>query len=107
MTDPEEPSFRARHRDPMSTGSFAVTPGNALFEAAVRAIGFDRDVVRLTLTSILNTIGAYADAMTPDELGIVLPEIDRRMRKLAPDDIVDAAMKRLQHVLLGWEEQPE
>jgi len=85
-----------------STGSFAMMPGNPLFETAVGTIGFDPDVMRRVLTSTANAIGAYPDSLTPQELGVLLPEIERRLRQLAPGDRVDDAMRALQRLLLGW-----
>lgn len=85
-----------------TTGSFAMLPGNPLFEGAIAAIGFDDGVTRRLLTSVVNTIGTYPDELTPDELGVLLPEIDRRLRDLAPPDRVDDAMRSLAHLLLGW-----
>ena len=73
--------------------------GNALFERAIAALGLDEATTRWMLVSVLNTLGATPEALTPDELGNLLPEIDRRLRKLVPDAQADAAVKRLYNVL--------
>jgi hypothetical protein len=73
--------------------------GNALFEKAVAAIGLDDATTRWLFVSVLKTIGALPEKLTPDELGNLLPEVDRRLRKLVPDAQADAAMKRLYRVL--------
>jgi len=52
------------------------------------------------LVSVLNTIGSAAARLTPDELGNLLPEVDRRLRKLVPDAQADVAMRRLYRVLM-------
>src|SRR3954452_16508715 len=83
----------------LATVPTSSTTGNALFEKAVIAIGLDLNTTRWLFVSVLNTIGAHAEKLTPDELGLLLPEIDRRLRKLVPDDQSDAAMKRLYRVL--------
>ncbi len=105
MSDPDEPSARAKQREGSNTSTFSILVGNPLFEAAVEAIGFDAVVTRLMLSSVLKTLGLAPDELTPDDLGILLPEIDRRLRQLAPDENVEAASKRLQHVLLSWDER--
>ncbi len=79
---------------PLSTAQ-----GNALFEKAIAAIGLDDATTRWLAVSTLNTIGAAPPLLTPEELGNLLPEFDRRLRKLLPDDKADAAVKRLYRVL--------
>jgi hypothetical protein len=74
--------------------------GNPLFELAVGAIGLDDTTTRWMLVSVLNTIGTAASRLTPDELGNLLPEVDRRLRKLVPDAQADVAMRRLYRVLM-------
>ena len=99
----EDPkAYRPSSEDPASTGTFAMPPGNQLFEAAIDAIGLDPGIMRRLLASALNTLGATADHLSPDDLGVLLPEIGRRLRKLVLSEQVDAAMKRLHQVLLGW-----
>jgi hypothetical protein len=78
--------------------------GNALFERSVAAIGLDETAMRWLLVSVLNTVGSTPGHLTPEELGNVLPEVDRRLRKLVPDAQADAALKRLYHVLFDQAE---
>jgi hypothetical protein len=73
--------------------------GNALFEKAVGAMGLDDAAARWMFVSVLNAIGAAPATMTPDELGNVLPEIDRRVRQLVQGAQADQAMARLFKVL--------
>jgi hypothetical protein len=80
-------------------------PGNALFERAVAAVGLDEATVRWLLVSVLNTIGVTPARLTPEELGNLLPEIDRRLRKLVPDGKADGAVKRLYRVLFEQAEK--
>ena len=82
-----------------ATVPLAATKGNALFEKAVAAIGLDDATTRWLCVSVLNTIGVKPQDLTPDELGNLLPEVDRRLRKLVQDAQADAAMKRLYRVL--------
>lgn len=96
-------SKRKRPTELGSTGSFAVPRGNALFESAVMTIGFDESVMRRVLMSTAHAIGMYPESITPHELGVLLPEIERRLRQLAPAERIDDAMRALQHLLLGWD----
>jgi hypothetical protein len=73
--------------------------GNAIFEKAVAAIGLEETTTRWLCVSVLNTIGTTPQKLTPDELGNLLPEVDRRLRKLVQEAQADAAMKRLYRVL--------
>lgn len=83
----------------LPTIPIAAARGNALFERAVAAIGLDEATTRWLAFSTLNTIGAAPLELTPDELGNLLPEFNRRLRKLLPDENAEAAVRRLQRVL--------
>jgi hypothetical protein len=85
-----------RHQD---TVPISQARGNALFEKAVAAIGFDEGTMRWLFVSVLNTVGTEPEKVTPDELGHLLPEVDRRLRKLVTDAQADGAIKRLYRVL--------
>jgi hypothetical protein len=87
------------------TVPLATAPGNALFEATVKAIGVDDPTTRWLLISVLNTIGGKPEELTPDELSNALPEVDRRLRQLMQADQADKAMTRIYHVLMGWAER--
>ena len=60
--------------------------GNALFEKAVAAVGLDETAMRWLFVSVLNTIGTTPAHLTPEELGNLLPEVDRRLRKLVQEE---------------------
>ena len=73
--------------------------GNPLFEKTVAALALDEGTIRWMLVSVLNTIGSTPQKLNPDELGTLLPEIDRRLRKLVPDTQADPAIRRVYHLL--------
>jgi hypothetical protein len=75
--------------------------GNPLFEKAVTAVGLDDNTTRWLFVSVLKTLAVTPEKLTPDDLGNLLPEIDRRLRKLVQDDQTDAAMKRLYRLLFA------
>jgi hypothetical protein len=81
------------------TLSMGKVHGNALFEKAVTAIGMDDATTRWLLVSVMSTIACPPDALTPDDLGNLLPEVDRRLRLLMKEAQADEAMKRLYRVL--------
>ncbi len=87
-----------RHR--LLTVPMSGTWGNALFERVVTAIGLDERTTRWLATSVLNTIGATPGTLTAEELGNLLPEFDRRLRKLVQGAQADAAVKRLFRVVV-------
>jgi hypothetical protein len=84
------------------TVPLSTLPGNDLFEAAVSAVALDESTVRWMLTSVLRTIGATPENLTPEELGNTLPEVDRRLRQLVQPEQADKAMARLYSALMGW-----
>src|ERR1700761_5089393 len=79
--------------------------GNALFERAVTAIALDDNTSRWVLVSVMKTLAATPEKLTSDDLGHLLREIDRRVRKLVTDAQADAAMKRLYRVLFEQAEE--
>jgi hypothetical protein len=78
--------------------------GNELFEKAVAAIALDELTTRWLLVSVLRTIGARPQTLTPDELGVLLPEVDRRLRQLTQPEQADRGMACLRRALMGWQE---
>jgi hypothetical protein len=81
------------------TVPISTAKGNALFEKAVAAIGLDEGTTRWLVVAALNTVGVGPQHMSPDDLGNVLPEVDRRLRQLVQDAQADTAMKQLYRVL--------
>ncbi len=78
--------------------------GNSLFDRAIYAVGLDGTAVRHLLTDLLRPIGSSPEIMTPDELGALLPTIDKKIRQVTTPDIADTAMARLRQLLLSWED---
>jgi hypothetical protein len=80
--------------------------GNALFERAVAAVGFDGNMVRPLLAQIVRSVGAEPDELTPDDLGHLIPEVERRLRMAVPSDAAVQAVKGLVSLLLSWDQVP-
>ncbi|SRR5277367_1592747 len=88
-----------------ATVPIGAAKGNPLFERTVKAIALDDNTTRWFLVSVMKTLAATPDKLTSDDLGHLLPEIDRRLRKLVTDAQADAVMKRLYRVLFEQAEQ--
>lgn len=78
--------------------------GNSLFDRAVFAIGIDGKVTRQLIVEILATVGSDARKITIQELGVLLPEVDRRLRLLLPPAAAGRSIARLRKLVLEWEE---
>lgn len=75
--------------------------GNELYQKAVD--GVDR-AVETALTETLTLIGSSPEALTPQEMGDILPEVERRLRLLTHEDQARRHIMRLRRIVLGWEE---
>ena len=78
--------------------------GNTLFDRAVFAVGLDGALTRQLLAGVIATVGSTPKNVTPDELGALLPEIESRLRLLAPADQAKKSTARLRDMLLKWAE---
>jgi hypothetical protein len=86
--------------DPKATVPLGLTNGNELFEKAVVAIGLDGMTTRWLLISVLGATGTEPSALTPDDLGAALPEVERRLRQLVQPSQADDCMARLRRILI-------
>jgi hypothetical protein len=77
--------------------------GNDLFQAAVKALGLDAGPTSLIMQTTLTAGGTSPMNATLDDIGMLLPEIERRVRLLAPPDVATAAMKRLRTFMLNYQ----
>jgi hypothetical protein len=94
-----------RDRRGTSKATRAVTSyvgGNTLFDRAVFAIGLDGALTRQLLSGVIASVGSSPKDVTPDELGALLPEIESRLRLLAPADQARKSVARLRDMLLRW-----
>jgi hypothetical protein len=96
----DSPRGKGTKLDPKATVPLGLTNGNELFEKAVVAIGLDSMTTRWLLISVLNATATEPAALTPDDLGAALPEIERRLRQLVQPDQADDSMARLRRILI-------
>jgi hypothetical protein len=94
-----------RPREDESTVPFKTqSAGNDLYHRALFAIGKHSSAVATILESTMRAIGASPATLSLDELGAMLPEIERRLRLLAPPDEAGASMGRLRRLMFAWDE---
>ena len=77
--------------------------GNLLFERVVAAIGFDGSLIRQTVRDILAHFGISPLEVEPDDVGMVLPEIERKLLLLVPYESARPGLGRLRRLLLCWD----
>jgi hypothetical protein len=78
--------------------------GNDVFDRAAYAIGLDATATRHLLRDTFKVIGVTPHDTTIDQLGGLLPELERRLRLLVPPDVADGAMQRLRSMILKWDD---
>jgi hypothetical protein len=93
----------SRREDDATVPFKTQTAGNDLYHRALFAIGKHSSAVSTVLESTMRAIGATPGGLTMDELGAMLPEIERRLRLLAPSDEARACMGRLRRLMFEWE----
>jgi hypothetical protein len=75
--------------------------GNDLFDRAVES---EDPTLAAILVETLALVGVDSETLTPDQLGSVLPEVERRLRLIMQGDQARSVINRLRRVCLGWEE---
>jgi hypothetical protein len=88
---------------PRPTVTLSRVGGNLLFERAVGALGFDMTLMSRILGEVLLRSGTTPMRASPDDVGFVLPEIERRMLLLAPHERVAPGLARLRRLLMSWD----
>jgi hypothetical protein len=77
--------------------------GNLLFERSVAALGFDELLMRRVVADSLARVGSTPMRATPQDMGMLLPEIERRLFLLAPQERAAPGLARLRRLLLCWD----
>ena len=77
--------------------------GNLLFERVVAAIGFDNSLIRQMMRDTLARVGISPLKVQPNDVGMLLPEIERRVLLLVPHEKARPALARLRRLLLCWD----
>ena len=74
-----------------------------MFERSILALGLDVTLMSRVLGEVLLRSGSTPMRASPDDIGLVMPEIERRMLLIAPFEQVSPGLARLRRVLLTWE----
>ena len=82
----------------------AFASGNRLFEAAVAALGLNDTFARRLLGQIFSHVGSKTDEVSADELGLLFPEVERRLLLALPFETAAPAIARLRQLLLAWDD---
>ena len=78
--------------------------GSKVFEKAAFTIGLDELLSRKLFWEAAHASLIDSWKMTIDDVGLILPEVERRLRLIAPPDEASAAFARLRSFVLNWEE---
>jgi hypothetical protein len=79
-------------------------PGNKLFGICANVLGLHEGVGQRMLAEVLATVGSSPASATAQEVGALLPEIERRVHLLVPHEMATPVLARLRRTLLAWEE---
>jgi hypothetical protein len=60
--------------------------------------------VATVVAETLSLVGASPEHLSADQLGTVLPEVERRLRLLMQGDQARSVIMRLRRIVLGWED---
>lgn len=82
----------------------AFASGNGFFEGAVTALRLNDAFARRFLAQIFASVGSSPDQASADELGLLLPEVERRLLLALPYETAAPALARLRHMILTWED---
>jgi hypothetical protein len=80
-----------------------IVQGNDLFHRALNALGLHGAATMVMLADTLKAMGSSPDLMTLEELGMMLPELERRLLMLVPHEDCRVSMAKLRHMLITWE----
>jgi hypothetical protein len=88
---------------PRPTLTWMQVKGNLLFERAVTALGLDRSLMSRVVEEVLRGSGSAPSRATPDDLGFVLPEIERKLLLIAPYERAAPGLARLRRLIITWD----
>lgn len=77
--------------------------GNLLFERTVAALGFDDSLMRRIVADSLHRVGTSPTRATPQDVGMLMPELERKLALIAGHDRAAPGLARLRRLLLCWD----
>jgi hypothetical protein len=79
--------------------------GSPVFDRAALAIGMNEFLSRKLIWEAARASLVDARQLTVQDLGVMLPEIERLLRLVAPDELAAKALARVRNVILSWSEE--
>lgn len=77
--------------------------GNLLFERVIASLGFDDSLMRRMVADALHRVGSTPTRATLQDMGLLMPELERRLLLIAPTDRAAPALRRMRRLLLCWD----
>ncbi len=74
--------------------------GNPVFEKAVAAMDLDPNLSRSVLDGALKAVGNHRNSVTVEDLGFLLPELDKRFRTALHEDAARQAIAGIRRLVL-------
>jgi hypothetical protein len=92
--------------DPHSTEKWSESfVGSKVFDRAALAVGMNEYLSRKLIWEAARASLVDARHMSVADLGMMLPEIDRLLRLVAPEDLAARSLARVRNVILDWHEE--
>lgn len=95
-----DPMRASRRRDDETVPFKKSIAGNELFD---RVVHDTEPSLAPILIDTLKLVGSAPEEMTHEQLGDLLPEIERRLRLVTDPEVVRNTLARTRKILLGWE----
>jgi len=89
----------SREKDSTVPFEILAVAGNEVFSRAALCLG---NAAAPVLRDTVRAMGSTPDQLTLDELGMALPEIERRLRMLMTPDLATRTLARLRRLILDW-----
>ena len=87
----------------METVDEKINIGSLVFESAVVVMGLPEQLSRSLLREVLNTVSISEEKLKIEILGLVLPQVERRLRIYLSSSETSEVMLRLEKLVLEWE----
>ena len=77
--------------------------GSLVFESAIAVMGLPEQLSRSLLREVLNTVSIPEEKLQIEVLGLVMPQVERRLRIYLSSTETAEVMLRLEKLVLEWE----
>lgn len=80
-----------------------INNGSLVFESAVVVMGLPEQLSRSLLREVLHTVSIAEEKLKIEVLGLVMPQVERRLRIYLSSSQTSEVMLRLEKLVLEWE----